>query len=119
MFTAPFTAIEPIVIPAPSNAGPAAVEQHQSFPPLIKAVSPFVPISIISAAEQSFISSYEASREQVISLPTNADIVFGKYTVIFSNPQKPHFSAAIYSPRYLDISNGAPDRHFKSSESNR
>ena len=66
---APSQALEPQEMPAPSNAGPAAVEQHSRPSAVRSPISPFVPIST-SRTLSVLRQMPEASRLQVISAPT-------------------------------------------------
>jgi hypothetical protein len=70
---APLTAAIPMVIPAPSKAGPAAVAQQKYIPSYFITISPFVPISRYMAGPDE-PSSPAASIPAVISPPTYAEI---------------------------------------------
>ena len=69
--TAPGTLPHPQEMPAPSKAGPAAVEVTSSSPPFQRAISPFVPMSQ-STATRSDSARPLANTAQVMSAPTKA-----------------------------------------------
>ena len=71
---APSRAVQPCEMPAPSNAGPAAVAQQRSFFPSQSAISPFVPMS--TSSRGIFPSQSDDDRmPAVMSPPTNADML--------------------------------------------
>ena len=67
----------PMERPAPSKAGPAAVEQQDSWPLCHRAISPLVPMSV-SRRVPGFWQMELASRAVVISAPTKADMHRGR-----------------------------------------
>ena len=94
--------------PAPSKAGPAAVEQQESCPRCQRAISPLVPISTsmrVSGLEQMPL----ASNAVVMSAPTKADIQRGRYTCAWGQG-RPSSPAASVSPNRREAANGAWER---------
>ena len=77
---APRTLPHPQEMPAPSKAGPAAVEVTYSTPSFQSAISPFVPMSQSSAVSARAHMPL-ASTAQVMSAPTNAFMQGGRYAV--------------------------------------
>ena len=67
----------PMERPAPSKAGPAAVEQQDSCPLCHRAISPLVPMSVRSRVP-GFWQMELASRAVVMSAPTKADMHRGR-----------------------------------------
>ena len=92
---------QPQEMPAPSNAGPAAVEVTYSVPSFHSAISPLVPMSH-SSAVSSRSQMPLASTAQVMSAPTNAFMHGGRYAC----PPK----SGTVVPNSVSASNGARAR---------
>ena len=67
----------PMLMPAPSNAGPAAVEQASRRPSILSTISPLVPMSVSSSVCPAEYAS-AASSADVMSAPTNAAMQRGR-----------------------------------------
>ena len=65
---------------APSNAGPAAVEQAMRRPPEVSAISPFVPMSMSRTVPLSWSKRVE-SRHPTVSAPTKP-AMFGRIRTV-------------------------------------
>ena len=89
----------PIEIPAPSNAGPAAVEVACSVPRCQSIISPLVPMSTRTAVF-SERQIPEAKSAVEMSAPTNAAAQGGRYTGVSgasaSSPISPAFTNSPY-----------------------
>ena len=106
---APGTAAQPQESPAPSSAGPAAVEQHNSLPSCHSASSPFVPISMRRDGRLFKVMPL-ASAAQVMSAPTKGPIQRGRYRLTPLRLKKSKSSEESVSPNGRERVNGARDK---------
>ena len=98
---------------APSKTGPAAVEQHSRRPSCHRASSPLVPISA-SRALSARVQIWLATRAEVMSAPTKADMHRGRYSLAPGAAESVSSSGSAYRPNSSSARKGAWDRQSTS-----